>query len=299
MSNLFPHLHEKATSLMGLTEKERIFNARKQIWIGYPAAKSILAKLDDLFEYPKSDRMPNLLIQGRTNNGKTMLARRFYNFHPPDDNPDGETAKSPVVYVQAPSIPDEGQLVDSILYFLNAPFRPTDKFSAKSKQLKVLLTAVDTRILIIDEIHNMLAGGHKKQSAYLNYIKGLGNDMQISIVCIGTKLADRALVSDDQMSNRFDPAYLPRWQLDKNFLSLLASFEKLIPLAKPSNLCDPNIVSKVLSMSEGYLGEISRILTTAAVLAIRSGTEKIDQRILNKMDWTVPSMRRKRPEIGD
>lgn len=47
------------------------------VWIGYTQARTILSQLDYLLEYPAMHRMPNLLIVGRTNNGKTMLIDRF------------------------------------------------------------------------------------------------------------------------------------------------------------------------------------------------------------------------------
>jgi GTPase SAR1 family protein len=54
-------------------------------------------------------RMPNLLIVGDTNAGKTMLANRFVQVHPADDNPHGEAAIVPVLAIQTPPGPDEGR----------------------------------------------------------------------------------------------------------------------------------------------------------------------------------------------
>jgi hypothetical protein len=46
-------------------------------------------------------------------------------------------------------------------------------------------------------------------------------------------------------------------------------------------------------MSEGYLGEISRLLATAAVAAVETGQERIDKQVLNRINWVPPSERRK------
>lgn len=55
----------------------------------------------DLLVFPKQSRMPNLLIVGETNNGKTVLVNRFRDKHPPLDNPNGDAIILPVLYIQA------------------------------------------------------------------------------------------------------------------------------------------------------------------------------------------------------
>src|SRR5947199_213354 len=70
----------------------RLARLRSPRWLGYTRAKALLAKLDNLLTHPKTHRMPNLLIVGDTNAGKTMLAHRFVQGHRADDNPDGDAA---------------------------------------------------------------------------------------------------------------------------------------------------------------------------------------------------------------
>lgn len=263
-------------------------------WIS-PIRKT-LAKLEDLLNYPKSHRMPNLLVVGDTNNGKTMLVQKFCRNHPPDDNPEGEAAIIPVLYVQAPPTPDEGRFYNAILEKLFAPFRPADKTSKKQFQVITILRRVGLRMLIIDEIHQILAGSLNKQRTFLNVIKHLGNELQISIVGVGTIEAFRAIQTDEQLANRFEPTQLPRWGYGDTFRRLLLSFERLIPLAHPSNLHGKTLARQIFTMSEGYIGEVSRILTDAAVIAVKTGHEKIDEKILNDLEWCAPSDRRYRPE---
>jgi hypothetical protein len=50
---------------------------------------------------------------------------------------------------------------------------------------------------------------------------------------------------------------------------------------------------KILGMSEGTIGEVSTILTKAAVLAIRRGTERIDAKLLDEIAYTPPATRRR------
>src|SRR2546423_1765777 len=69
------------------------------------------------------------------------------------------------------------------------------------------------RMLIIDEIHHVLAGSLLQQHNFLNTIKHLSNELQIPIVGVGTREAFNALQTDPQLANRFEPVFLPRWTI--------------------------------------------------------------------------------------
>lgn len=292
----YSYLNDSAIDVLGLSDEERIIKIRSERWIGYPKAKKILAKLEDLLIYPRTHRMPNLLIVGDTNNGKTMLVQRFKNLHPAIDNPSGEGIQAPVLLVQAPPVPDEGGFYNAILELLFAPYRPSERVDKKQFQAIKLLRHVGLKVLIIDEVHHILAGNMNRQKAFLNVIKYLGNELQISIVGVGTKDAFRALQTDPQLSNRFEPIPLPRWEMDHDFQRLLASFERMLPLKQASNLAQQDMASSLYSMSEGYIGELSRLLSEASVLAIRSGAESISEKILQQVDWSPPSKRKRQLE---
>ena len=289
----YPHLHKKTATYLDADTEERIWHIRSPHWIGYPQAEHILNKLEDLLVYPKIHRMPNLLIVGDTNNGKTMLAHRFLRKHPADQNLDGDSVLVPVLLVQAPPVPDEGRFYNTILDAIFAPYKSHDRIDKKQTQVIHLLKRMQTRMLIIDQIHHILAGSMNRQRAFLNVIKYLGNDLQIPIVGIGTKDAFRALQTDPQLSNRFEPAVLPRWNLDRNFLRLLVSFERMIPLKRPSELQTRELAVRLYNMSEGYIGELSRVLTEAAATAVQNETEQINHEVLDSIGWVTPTERKR------
>jgi type II secretory pathway predicted ATPase ExeA len=290
------HLNTAAREVLDLPVAKRIDHIRRPRWIGYPRAKQLLAKLDDLFTHPKTHRMPNLLIVGDTNAGKTMLANRFVQGHRADDNPDGDVAIVPVLAIQAPPGPDESRFYNTILEALSAPHNPRERVAQKQFQVLRLLKQIGLRMLIIDEVHNILTGPVTKQRQFLNVLKYLGNDLQIPLVGLGTREALRALQADPQLANRFEPAALPRWQLNQEFQMLLASFERALPLRAVSRLADAPLARKLLAWSEGSLGELSALLTTAAVYAVTSGVERIDAQVLAAITWVPPSERRRQAE---
>ena len=51
-----------------------------------------------------------------------------------------------------------------------------------------MLVTINVKMLIIDEIHHVLAGPLLKQRHFLNVIKYMGNELQIPIVAAGTMM---------------------------------------------------------------------------------------------------------------
>ena len=102
-----------------------------------------------------------------------------------------------------------------------------------------------------------------------------------------------AIRADDQLENRFAPLTLPRWEPDADACSLLASFAASFPLRRPSPIANPEMASYLLTRSEGAIGELAHLLTDAAVAAIESGEEAINQRTLLMANYVGPTERRR------
>ncbi|MDW6002334.1 TniB family NTP-binding protein [Vibrio mangrovi] len=288
----YAHLGAVAKEYVQCSIEQRIDYIRSPHWIGYPKAKDIIAKLDDLLTYPKRHRMPNLLIIGESNSGKTMIAERFVKMHPAYEREDNDGIVIPVLSIQAPPVPSESRLYSNILDKMFAPYRPSDSTEKKQFQVIRLVQACNVQMLIIDEIHSILAGNLEKQRVFLSVLRNLGNELKIPIVGLGIKDALRAMKTDPQLDNRFKPVLLPQWEYSTDYRRLLASFESVLPLKKASKLSKKTIALKLLSMSEGLLGELSELLSEAAIKAIETEKECIDLDILNSLEWLSPTLRR-------
>ena len=291
--NDLDHLIPSAQKTAQLPDAERIARIRADRWIGYTQAQKALAKLEDLFTHPERQRMPNLLIVGPTNNGKTMLVEKFRRQHPVTTSDDGQTEQIPILAMQMPSDPTISRFYTMLLYSLNAPNFGSRRVSDLEELSLRILRQVGLRMLVIDELHNVLAGSGPQQRQFLNLLRFLGNELRIPLVCVGTKEAYLAIRSDDQLENRFEPFSLPLWTLDDEFSSLLASFAAVLPLRRASQLHLPDIAHYILSKSEGTIGEITTLLTRSAILAVETGKECIDRQILGLVDYSSPTERRR------
>lgn len=279
----------QAALLLPLDERVRYLQISR--WICYDYAEAILKDLQELLEHPKVLRMPNLLVWGDTNCGKTAIIDRFCQEYPLRQNGEEEADVVPVLYIQAPPIPDERRFYSLILDKLRVPHKTNERADRMMCQILKMFPKLGVRMLIVDEIHHILAGNLQRQRAFLNVIKYLGNEALIPIVGVGTISALNALQTDAQLANRFEPRNLPRWRLDTRYRQLLASFEYVLPLAEESNLTEKEMATKLLDMSGGTIGELSKLIRRAAIETIRQGREKISLSLLEEVQWIPPDLR--------
>lgn len=283
------HLSPSTRALLNLPDHERQNAILANKWIAYTRAQQVTQKIQDLLRYPPSHRMPNLLVVGDTNNGKTAILHRFMDGHQPYTREQDGRLVWPVLYVQAPVEPDERRFYNSILDETGTPYRVADRVDRKQRQVLQVLRHLEVKLFVIDEIQHVLAGTMNKQRLFLNVLKYLSNELMIPFVGSGIRTALNAIQHDEQLANRFEPMLLQRWSMGEDYLRLLLSFEQMLPLRKPSNLIEDDIAYKLLAMSEGLLGEVSRILKRAAVSAIDNQSECITVELLDKLGYHSPS----------
>jgi hypothetical protein len=291
----FSHLHASTRTMIEESAESRIRRIRTDRWITYARAEIALVAMEDLLTFPKRTRMPNVLLIGPTNNGKTMIVEKFRRTHPPfaaSTTPDG-AASIPILKVQMPPGPDEPRFFGAILGELGFPHLLSERLAARQEAALRMLRQTNVRVLIIDEVHNVLSGSRLQQRRLLNVLRWLGNELQIPLVAVGTAEALHAIQSDDQLANRFEPVGLPPWRHGEEYRQLLSTLEAVLPLRQPSDLAAPALADKILSAAEGILGEVISIVTRAAVRAINAGSECITTKLIEETGFTTPSQRRR------
>ena len=148
-----------------------------------------------LVDYPPRDRMPCLVIYGVTGMGKTRVVQKFLrDKRAVFDKKLGRT-RVPVVSIQMPPAPVERDFYEEILVAMGGVFAYGTSVTTLRHRIRALARQLEVRMLIIDEIHSLLAGTFREQRIILNAVRFLANDLQIPLVCLGTEEANRALMT--------------------------------------------------------------------------------------------------------
>jgi len=284
----YDHLLPAYRRQAGLDDAERIAWIRADRWLETAQARAALVRLEDLLTYPPRDRMPCLLLYGDTGMGKTKIIRKFLRDHPPSfDRATGITTM-PVVAMQMPAEPLERDVDGELLNALGAPGPVSDSAYRQKEVCRNLMRSMGVRMLMIDEVHAMLAGTFRQQRIFLNVIRFLANDLKVPLVCAGTDLARQAMLTDPQLAERFEAFHLERWSADQHLSQLLSSLGAILPLRRASTLGTGAVRRRVMDLTDGVTVRIFRLIETVAVDAIRNGNECITAESFAAADLVLP-----------
>lgn len=282
----YPHLAPEVAAMADQEDVLRIDYISRDRFIAHKQAENILDELESLYRVDNAVRPQGRLVVGRPLTGKSTLFDEFLRRHPADDNPDGNAAMVPVVSVQYPETAKEG-IYPEILAKLNARMPANTKTPELRHATVEMLRLVGMRVLLIDELHNLLEGSANSQRKGLNSIKYLMNELHRPVITAGTIDALNAIHTDEQIHSRLTPLPLARFKDDEDFQDLLQCFEMVLPLRKPSNLSDPELSSVIYQHTLGIVGRVAEVLDKAAIYAIREGLECITAKMIEEHRWGI------------
>ena len=274
MNDDFGHLFPASRPMAVLGADERVRKICADRWIRYPRAQHALAKLEELIAFPQRARMPNLLIVGASGMGKTMIVEKFARDHPAHFDATKGVEHMPVIVVQMVSGPDEARFYKRILAAIGAPEPPRGTLGRLESLVLRLLSEIQPKVLVIDEVHSLQAGTVREQARFLNMLRFLGNELRIPLVCVGTQQARNALRTDEQLVRRFELFALPPWRNDEDFAGLIGSLLRTLPLRRPSEISD-RALKCIVEATGGITAGIFSLMTKLAIAALESGEERI------------------------
>lgn len=284
----YAHISPQFRELMYKSDLERIEFLDVERWIDYQAASNLMGILDGLLRKPERPRMPNLMIVGESNTGKTTVITRFKQLSGQPFISDDAVSVRPVICAEVHK-PDERELYNAILREFWAPHNPVAPLEKLRHQAIHLLRNARTRMLILDEVHTINNGSSSKRMDVMNELKMLSNVLHIPLVLVGTRTALQLLVLDSQYSSRFEVVSLPKWSVNSDLQRFLKSFESVLPLKNASRLYSPELTTLIQAISNGNTGNMEYLLRECAREAIRTGTEMIDRKLLEKNQWIRPT----------
>lgn len=279
------HLTQAAKDLLGEPDILRVRAIKARRWIFYPRARQALDRLNVLLDHPRGTRMPSIAIYGDSGMGKTMIMEKFCDNNPPSFDPTTGVQTMPILAIEMSGKPGERRLYAEILAALGAPQAPRADIVQMEQAALRLLKTVGVQVLVIDEIHNILAGSYREQRVVLNTLRFLSNRLQISLVCFGVTEAREAISGDVQLARRFSELTLNRWAANEQFEALVSSILRNMPLRRPTVLT-PKSLRRILQISGGITANIFQAITSLAADSIESGIEHITDEAVES--WSPP-----------
>ena len=275
------HLTDDAGAALAESIDERIYFIRSKRWVAYPKAIEILGHLNALLKHPRTTRMPSLAVYGDSGMGKSMLVEKFKDDYALSTREKPRGPKAKLLVVELAGRPNERRLFAQILAVLGAPQNPRATIVELERTTVRLLGDLGVQVLVLDEIHNVLAASWREQRVVFNTLRYLSNELKLSLVCFGIMEARQAINGDVQLARRFNSVSLPRWIAGKEFEQLVLAIVRNLPLKEPSVLTVKGL-RRILLASDGVSARIFRMLNDVAIEAIETGVERITDEALER-----------------
>lgn len=201
------------------------------------------------------------------------------------------TTSVPVVYITMPTGEHPKALPAELLYFLGAPYAARATETMLTHQACQLMTELKTSLVIVDEVHGIdrSRASHAQQSDQLKYFM---DHVPATFVLAGINVENCGFFTGnrgEQLARRFTPlkaspsnySTIPQ---RRDWAHLIDGFERSLRLHshKPGSLLP--LADYLYGRTGGYIVSLSHLIREAAIMAILSGTERIDEELLETVE---------------
>lgn len=270
------HLHPSTASLLDAPNDIRAKAIIEDRQILYPALLEVMNEAEWMVYEPRQTRARGLIVCADRGNGKTSLAKLVHQRYGDNDRSDAPC----VLKISMSGTRDARSVYGRIMEELGSPARISHRLSDRELLVQRLLRDADCRLLVLDEVQDILQGSEREQLRALEGIKLLMNELSIHILAFGTDRAGQGFRSDPHLAARFTEFAMPSWKPDASLANFLVTYERLLPLRRPSNLGSPDKVSALAKVGKGVLGNIVARIKNAALAAIANGSECITTELI-------------------
>ncbi len=293
----FNHLNPDARDLLHLFAAERAGRMLIERFIAHERLVPILNHVEFLVRMPPQTRANGLVVSGKPGSGKTMLALAIKRRYPPIPAEDGKAASRPVLTINMTNAREAKVLYNRILAGFGVPEPGRYSGADRERMVLKLCSTANLKLLVVDEIQDILTTTARQQRIALDTIKFLMNELSLPILTLGTSQAPSAMQVDEHLNARFQHRELPVWKRDEYLTTFLDTLEKALPLRNPSCLSSPTLSTELIRLSSGILQTIVQLVTHAAAHAVETGEEQITAKLLQRAVFEPPLAAAKQAEL--
>jgi len=259
----------------------------RSTYIDYPQASRLYRAVEAFHRAGHTGREGMcLMLVGPRRSGKTTILQRYIARHPRQT--DGDADRRPVTYVEVPAKCRLNSVAEAVLRALG-DLRPS-KGSLPERTARILhhMEMQQVGMLIFDEFQHLIEPNSEKVDYDVaDWVKSLVNASKLPILLSGKPSATRVLKANDQLYDRnqgilrvapFD------WD-DKvsrlEFRRILAEFEPKLRFSCEHLLSSPDTAHRIFCATEGLIGKVVRLFTTALLLAEEEGLQVMSVGLLS------------------
>ncbi|WP_295821213.1 TniB family NTP-binding protein [uncultured Deinococcus sp.] len=273
------NLTSGAQELVGASTNARIEYIRRRRRFRYPEADHLLKRIEDLCEHQYAHRSLGITVTAEQHQGKTTLLDWAHDNAVQRCEKISASRTVTSIRVNVASEWSLNSLYNACLRGLGAPVSSHGDPDAKFHALKDALQKKQTRLILIDEFHDIRRTKIRQIPMILSGLRAICNLPKITVVLAGLPELRDIIQNDPQLSSRFEHHRLERWSEGQEYYNLLFTLARDLPIENITELfnAEPEVPAELLKLGRHVVGGFSRILTEAACLCLKE-----DDGVLNR-----------------
>lgn len=262
------------------------FRANLVRHVGFQKALKEISRCHRMGRYRFEE--PNcLLISGESGCGKSTLRKEYVKLYPRFEAEDRTVI--PVLHLELPSQPTVKNVAERMLLQLGDPFAEKGSAEGKTARIVTLMKECGVELVILDEFQHFVdRSSEKVEYKVADWLKSVINDSKVPFVLMGLPRCQRILEVNEQLRRRFLPRVsLHRFRIDrvderKQFVGVLKSLEKSLPLQTPSALTEKSVIQRIYYATHGVIDHTMKLVSESLNIALSEHRPTIDPEVLRQ-----------------
>lgn len=282
------HLNPRIRQWLDEPQHQRIVKILGDRIIIYPGLERILEEAHWLVLEPRCSRARGIIIQGCSNSGKTEITKTIQRHYPIDAVDTPSNRRPRVLMISMSGARTTKAVLNRILERTGVPISRRYTTGDHETLVIQILRKMNCRLLMLDEVQDVLNFQESEQIRVFEVIKHLMNELGMPVLALGADRAVDAFRADGHLAARFESISIPRWTEGEEFAQFLRTHEEFLPLKFRSDLARPEMQKLLIKRTGGILGNIVMLLKKLALNAVVSGEERITRAALDQDQLRPP-----------
>ena len=258
--------------------------------IRHPRFQTLNEQIQECLQMTRITGEPHCMsLEGPTGAGKTTLVKDYLAQFPRTEVSFGMQIDG--LYVPTPDNPTIKDMVAQMLEYLKDPAAHKTRllWEAKSR-LKRFRRQCQVKLILLDDFQHLIRSSYSHMQDLSEWLKSLIKETGVCMVVVGTEGAvETVLDSNQQLSRLFAAREVLspfEWNIHDEesvllFASLIQKAEETLDMPLANKQLRAELLGRIYYATNGLMGNVMNLLRLANLLALKSGQDSIDTKVLS------------------